>query len=381
MKGLILAGGHGTRLRPLTHTGPKQLIPIANKANILYCLEDLRDAGITDIGVILGDIMPEKVRELLGDGSAFGVRITYLVQGFPAGIAHAIQCAESFMGPEPFCAYLGDNVLKGGIRPMVEEFEAHRYDAEVMLCHVPNPEKFGVAELDGQGHIVSLVEKPKAPKSDLALVGIYLLRTSIFPIIHDLKPSWRNELEITEALDHLRVQGGKLKAHIVTGWWKDTGKPEDILEANHLLLEDIDRKIEGTVEAGARGRDRARLHRRTRDLCRAVHVHRGRLAARRRGHRVVHRDRRGGHRDAPQDREQPHRPLCDDPFRRRAASERPAADHRGEQFALPVVAEGASNRLGTRTYAAAFVAVAGLPSCTRANQRPTAVHPTRIGQP
>ncbi len=259
MKGLILAGGHGTRLRPLTHTGPKQLIPIANKANILYCLEDLRDAGITDIGVILGDVMPEKVRELLGDGRGFGVRITYLVQGFPAGIAHAIQCAESFMGPEPFCAYLGDNVLKGGIRPMVEEFEAHRYDAEVMLCHVPNPEKFGVAELDGQGHIVSLVEKPKAPKSDLALVGIYLLRTSIFPIIHDLKPSWRNELEITEALDHLRVQGGKLKAHIVTGWWKDTGKPEDILEANHLLLEDIERKIEGTVEAGARVEGRVRI--------------------------------------------------------------------------------------------------------------------------
>src|SRR5256886_2052220 len=171
MKGLILAGGHGTRLRPLTHTGPKQLIPLANKANILYCLEDLRDAA--------------------------------------------------------------------------------------------NTEKFGVAELDGQGHIVSLVEKPKLPKSDLALVGIYLLRTSIFPIIHDLKPSWRNELEITEALDHLRVQGGKLKAHIVTGWWKDTGKPEDILEANHLLLEDIDRKIEGTVEAGARVEGRVRIGART----------------------------------------------------------------------------------------------------------------------
>jgi glucose-1-phosphate thymidylyltransferase len=259
MKGLILAGGHGTRLRPLTHTGPKQLIPLANKPNILYCLEDLREAGITDIGVILGDIMPEKVRELLGDGSAMGVRITYLVQGFPAGIAHAIQCAEDFMGEEAFCVYLGDNVLKGGIRPMVEEFEAHRYDAEVMLCKVPNPEKFGVAELDGQGHIVSLVEKPKAPKSDLALVGIYLLRASIFPIIHDLQPSWRNELEITEALDHLRVQGGKLKAHVVTGWWKDTGKPEDILEANHLLLEDLERKIEGTVETGARVDGRVRI--------------------------------------------------------------------------------------------------------------------------
>ncbi len=171
MKGLILAGGHGTRLRPLTHTGPKQLIPLANKPNILYCLDDLREAGITDIGVILGDLMPEKVQELLGDGSAHGVRITYVVQGFPAGIAHAIRCAESFIGDEPFCVYLGDNVLKGGIRPMVREFEEHGYDAEVMLCHVPSPEKFGVAELDPKGHILSLVEKPKAPKSDLALAS------------------------------------------------------------------------------------------------------------------------------------------------------------------------------------------------------------------
>ena len=252
MKGLILAGGRGTRLRPLTHTGPKQLIPLANKPNILYCLEDLRDAGITDLGVILGDVLPEKVKELLGDGSAYGVRITYIVQGFPAGIAHAILCAESFLGDGPFCAYLGDNVLKGGIRPMVREFEEHGVDAEVMLCHVPNPEKFGVAELDPQGHILSLVEKPKAPKSDLALVGIYLLRKNIFPIIRALKPSWRNELEITEALDHLRTQGGRLQAHIVSGWWKDTGKPEDILEANHLLLEDIARRIDGTVETDAR---------------------------------------------------------------------------------------------------------------------------------
>ena len=261
MKGLILAGGHGTRLRPLTHTGPKQLIPLANKPNILYCLEDLRDAGITDIGVVLGDIMPEKVKELLGDGSLFGARITYVVQGFPAGIAHAILCAEPFMGDEPFCVYLGDNVLKGGIRTMVREFEEHRYDAEVMLCHVPNPDKFGVAELDGEGHIVSLIEKPKAPKSDLALVGIYLLRKGIFPIIHGLKPSWRNELEITEALDQLRHQGGRIKAHTVTGWWKDTGKPEDILEANHLLLEDVERHIEGAVEAGARVEGRVRIGR------------------------------------------------------------------------------------------------------------------------
>ena len=259
MKGLILSGGHGTRLRPLTHTGPKQLIPLANKPNILYCLEDLRDAGITDIGVILGDIMPEKVRELLGDGSAYGVKVTYIVQGYPAGIAQAIACAEAFMGPDPFCVYLGDNVLKGGITPMVQDFLTNGYDAEVMLCRVPNPEKFGVAELDGKGEVVSMVEKPKAPKSDLALVGIYLLRPNIFPIIRGLKPSWRNELEITEALDDLRKQGGRLKAHLVTGWWKDTGKPEDILEANHLLLDDIERSIEGTVEEGATVQGRVRV--------------------------------------------------------------------------------------------------------------------------
>ncbi len=259
MKGLILAGGHGTRLRPLTHTGPKQLLPLANKPNLLYALEDLRDAGITDIGVILGDIMPEKVRELLGDGSAFGVRTTYIEQGFPAGIAHAILCAEAFMGQEPFCVYLGDNVLKGGIRTMVQEFVAKGADAEVMLCRVPNPEKFGVAELDKDGNIVGMVEKPKAPKSDLALVGIYLLRQNIFPIIHGLKPSWRNELEITDALETLRRQGGRIRAHIVTGWWKDTGKPEDILEANRLLLDDLERKIEGTIEAGAKVEGRVLL--------------------------------------------------------------------------------------------------------------------------
>ncbi len=252
MKGLILAGGHGTRLRPLTHTGPKQLIPLANKPNILYCLEDLREAGITDLGVILGDIMPEKVQELLGDGSAWGVDITYIVQGAPKGIAHAIQCAEDFMGEDPFCVYLGDNILTGGIRPMVEEFQREGYDAEVMLSHVPNPQMFGIAELDADGHIVSLVEKPKEPKSDLALVGIYLLRREIFPIIGGLKPSWRDELEITEALENLRRKGGRIKARVVEGFWKDTGKPEDILEANRLLLDRIERAIEGSVEKGAR---------------------------------------------------------------------------------------------------------------------------------
>jgi glucose-1-phosphate thymidylyltransferase len=259
MKGLILTGGAGTRLRPLTHTGPKQLIPVANKPNVLYCLEDLRDAGIVDIGVILGDNQPSKVQELLGDGSDWGVRITYIVQGAPKGIAHAVLCAEQFMGDDPFCVYLGDNVLKGGISAVVREFVERQPEAEVLLCRVPNPEKFGVAELDERGNIRSLVEKPKNPKSDLALVGIYLLRKSIFPIIRTLKPSGRNELEITEALDGLRTHGARIKAHIVTGWWKDTGKPEDILEANRFLLDDVKREIEGTVEKGARVEGRVRI--------------------------------------------------------------------------------------------------------------------------
>src|SRR3989475_11250471 len=259
MKGVVLTGGHGTRLRPLTHTGPKQLIPIANKPNVLYCIEDLRDAGITDIGIILGDNMPEKVRDLLGDGSKFGVGFTYITQGSPRGIAHAIGCARSFVGNDPFCVYLGDNLLKEGIRPLVEDFEKRRHEAGILLCPVPQPERFGVAELAKDGSVLSLVEKPKEPRSNLALVGIYLLRPSIFPIIDRLKPSWRNELEITEAIDEVRKAGRTVRAFLVSGWWKDTGRPEDILEANQLVLEGIDPLNEGTVEEDAEVRGRVRI--------------------------------------------------------------------------------------------------------------------------
>ena len=250
MKGLILSGGKGTRLRPLTHTGPKQLIPIANKPNILYCLDDLKDAGIKDIGIILGDVMPEKVRELLGDGSSFGVRITYIIQGYPKGIAHAVNCAKDFMGDDAFVVYLGDNVLKGGITKMAEEFQREKYDALVALTKVPDPQRFGVAELDSKGKIVKLVEKPKEPKSDLALVGIYFFRSNIFEMIKDLKPSWRNEYEITDAIDMLVQKKYRVQAHIVTGWWKDTGKPEDILEVNHLVLDDLKAYNKGHVDKG-----------------------------------------------------------------------------------------------------------------------------------
>jgi len=259
MKGLILAGGSGTRLRPLTHTGPKQLIPIANKPNILYCLEDLRDAGITDIGVILGNNMPEKVRELLKDGSDFGVRITYIEQGEPRGIAHAVGCAEAFMDGEPFVVYLGDNILRGGIQYMVEEFSKGECEALVALTPVEDPTKFGIAELDAEGNIVGLVEKPKQPKSDLALIGIYFLRPSIFPIIRQLKPSWRNELEITDAIDTLRRTTGRVAARKVRGWWKDTGRPEDILHASRMVLDELEGSVDGVVEEGARIEGKVRV--------------------------------------------------------------------------------------------------------------------------
>ena len=251
MKGVVLTGGKGTHLRPLTHTGPKQLLPLANKPNVLYCIEDLREAGITDIGIVLGDNMPEKVREFLGDGSHYGVQFTYIVQGPPRGIAHAVGCARDFVGDEPFCVYLGDNVLKGGISHMVRDFLKEGPDAGIALCKVDHPERFGVAELDEQGNLRSLEEKPKQPKGDLALVGIYLLRPSVFPVIDALRPSWRNELEITDTLENLRESGKRVKAYLVNGWWKDTGRPEDILDANYLLLEDLEPRIEGTVEDGA----------------------------------------------------------------------------------------------------------------------------------
>lgn len=250
MKGLILAGGSGTRLRPLTHMGPKQLIPVANKPVLFYAIEDLKAAGITDIGIVLGLNMPEKIRAAIGDGSRFGVNVTYIEQGEPKGIAHAVGCAYDFMNGEPFLVYLGDNILKGQIKSFVDKFLNSDSEAGILLSKVKDPQRFGVAEVK-EGEVVSLEEKPKAPKSDLALVGIYLFRTSIFDVIKTLKPSWRNELEITEALQKLLVEG-KVRADVVEGWWKDTGKPEDILEANHLVLDDLVPRVEGEIADGAK---------------------------------------------------------------------------------------------------------------------------------
>lgn len=248
VKGVILHGGHGTRLRPLTHTGPKQLIPVANKPMSQYVLEDLRDSGIKEIAIVLGDVLPEKVKNYYKNGKEFGVRITYIHQEKPGGIAQAVNLAEDFVGDAPFVVYLGDNLLKGKIADFVQEFRSSKQHAMILLCEVENPRQFGVAQFDKDGKLVRLVEKPKEPPSNYALTGIYFLTPIIFKMIKQLKPSWRGELEITEALQALLDTGHKVGCKFVTGWWKDTGTMEDILEANRLVLDDVKRKVEGTVE-------------------------------------------------------------------------------------------------------------------------------------
>ncbi len=248
MKGVILHGGHGTRLRPLTHTGPKQLIPVANKPISQYVLEDLRNSGIKDTAIILGDVMPEKVRDYYGDGRKFGVKIAYICQEKPAGIAHAVGLTEDFVEDSPFVVYLGDNLLKGGISKIVKEFQQKKYDAMVLLCEVENPQQFGVAEFNRKGNLVRLIEKPKKPPSNYALTGIYFFTPIIFRMIKKLKPSWRGELEITEAIQLLIEESHNVGYRIVEGWWKDTGTVEDIVEANILVLDELETKIEGTVE-------------------------------------------------------------------------------------------------------------------------------------
>jgi len=251
LKGVILHGGHGTRLRPLTHTGPKQLIPIANKPISQYVLESLREAGIKEIAIVLGDIFPEKVKEHYGDGSKFGVEITYVHQGKPLGIAHAVGLCKEFVGEEKFVVHLGDDLIKGGVKKFVGEFENSKYDGMVLLCEVENPQRFGVAQFDEQGRLVKLVEKPKEPPSNYALVGVYFLTSEIFEVIEGLKPSWRGELEITEAIQGLIDRGGKVHYEFVDGWWKDTGTPEDIIESNRLILDELTPQIKGTIEDNA----------------------------------------------------------------------------------------------------------------------------------
>ena len=237
MKGILLHGGHGTRLRPLTHTGPKQLLPIANKPMSQYCLEKIKEAGINEIAIIVGGIGSNKVKEFYGDGDKFGVKITYVEQEYPKGIAHAINLCKKFVGNEKFLVFLGDNIIKKNISEYIKEFEEGKADASVLLCEVKNPSQFGIAQIENK-KIIKIVEKPKDPPSNLAVTGIYLLSPKIFEIFKTLKPSWRNELEITDALDMLLKEKHEVSYYMVTDYWKDTGTPEDILHANQLLLED-----------------------------------------------------------------------------------------------------------------------------------------------
>lgn len=247
LKGFILSGGHGTRLRPLTYTSAKQLIPVANKPVLFYALEDVKDCGITDVGIIVAPHSKEEVITAVGDGSQFGLKVTYIEQDHPGGLAHAVKIARDFLQDESFVMYLGDNILKEGIKDLYNQFISSNCDALIAVSRVKDPERFGVVELQ-DGKVFRLVEKPKVPKSDLALVGIYFFKSSIFKAIERIQPSWRNELEITDAIQELITLDYRINYKEVTGWWKDTGKPEDILEANHLLLKEIKESIQGNID-------------------------------------------------------------------------------------------------------------------------------------
>jgi glucose-1-phosphate thymidylyltransferase len=262
LKGLILSGGKGTRLRPITHTSAKQLVPVANKPVLFYAIEAMAGAGIEQVGIIIAPETGEEIRRAAGDGSRFGVELTYILQDEPAGLAHAVLTAEPYLGDSPFVMYLGDNLLQGGIEDLVASFREQQPDALILLTPVPDPESYGVAELS-DGKVIRLVEKPREPRTNLALVGVYMFTASVHAAAKAIEPSARGELEITDAIQHLVDQGQRVEPHIVKGWWKDTGRLDDMLEANRLVLDTIQTRIEGelidsqvdgrvVIEAGAR---------------------------------------------------------------------------------------------------------------------------------
>lgn len=247
MKGLILSGGKGTRLRPITHTSAKQLIPVANKPILFYAIESIRDAGINDIGIIVGETA-EEVKGAVGDGSKWGVKITYIKQDEPLGLAHAVRTAGNYLKDDEFVMFLGDNLIKDGITQLVDTFRKNKPNSQILLAKVKNPQMFGVAEIDGD-RIIRLVEKPKEYISDLALVGVYMFDRNVHDVIETLKPSWRGEYEITDAIQGMVDRKLNVVPHIIVGWWKDTGKLEDLLEANRIILDTMDQEIRGKVDS------------------------------------------------------------------------------------------------------------------------------------
>ena len=247
MKGIILHGGHGTRLRPLTHTGPKQLLPIANKPMSQYCVETLVEAGIVEIAFIVGGIGSDKVKDYYGDGAKFGAKFTYIEQDFPKGIAHAVSLCKDFVDDQKFVVFLGDNIIQREIGEYVSDFEKSNAAASLLLCEVSNPSQFGIAEIKNN-KIVKITEKPKNPPTNLAVTGIYFLTPYIFEIIKKLKPSWRNELEIADALQMLVEEKKEIIYGMITDFWKDTGTPSDIIEANRIILENMTESFQGKKE-------------------------------------------------------------------------------------------------------------------------------------
>jgi glucose-1-phosphate thymidylyltransferase len=248
LKGLILSGGRGTRLRPITFTSAKQLVPVANKPVLFYGIEAMAEAGIREVGVIIAPETGDEIREVTGDGSQFGVEITYILQDEPAGLAHAVLTAEPFLGASPFVMYLGDNLLQGGMEELVREFRAEAPEALILLTPVRDPQNYGVAELGSDGTVVRLVEKPDVPPSDLALVGVYMFTPRIHEAAKAIEPSGRGELEITDAIQWLVDHDHRVQPHVVRGWWKDTGRLDDMLEANRLILDTLVRRIDGVLE-------------------------------------------------------------------------------------------------------------------------------------
>src|SRR5438105_6759749 len=268
LKGRVLAGGKGTRLRPITHTSAKQLVPVANKPVLFYGIEAMAEAGIEEVGIVIAPETGAEIEAAAGDGSRFGVRISYILQDEPLGLAHAVLTSEPFLGSSPFVMYLGDNLLQGGISDLVAAFREHEPDALILLTPVPDPQNYGVAELakaaaGETGRVVRLAEKPTTPATDLALVGVYMFTAQIHEAARAISPSARGELEITDAIQHLVDAGMRVEPHIVRGWWKDTGRLADMLEANRLILDNLIERIDGelidsradgrvVIEAGAR---------------------------------------------------------------------------------------------------------------------------------